>query len=381
MAGQFGELAWSLGPIRGSRSERLAFQSRSTDAGHQARRCLDTAIACDRHGYPGRLCGHCSGPPALAKDWQGDGHWVGTWSASPQRIEAPIQINGQTLRQIVRTSVSGTHVRVRLSNAYGTSPLVIGAAHVALSAGGSSIVERTDRTLKFSGSPTVTIPAGALAVSDSVKLEVPPLGDVAVSLYLPTNANATTQHEVGLQTTYISDAGNFSAASTVVGTTTQSYYFLTGVEVRASERATAIVTLGDSVTDGFASTPDMNQRWPNLLAERLQAHWRGSRVAVLNAGVSGNRILHHFVGTGAAARLDRDVLVQTFWTAAMEENVRPSTVGFARATRTMPSLTSTRYCAIRCIPPVCCPNTTAVTTCIRRHRLSCHGRCDQPETV
>ena len=183
------------------------------------------------------------GPPALAKNWHGDGQWVGTWSVSPQPVAAPIQINGQTVRQIVRASVGGTHVRVRLSNAYGTSPLVIGAAHVALSAGGSSIVERTDRKLKFNGSPTVTIPAGALAVSDSVKLEVPSLGDVAVSLYLPENGDATTQHEVGLQTTYISDAGDFTAASTVAGTSTQSYYFLTGVEVRASERARAIVTL------------------------------------------------------------------------------------------------------------------------------------------
>ncbi len=94
-------------------------------------------------------------------------------------------------------------------------------------------------------------------------------------------------------------------------TTTTSFYFLTGVEVSASDRARAIVTLGDSVTDGFGSTPDMNQRWPNLLAERLQSNRGTSRVAVLNAGVSGNRVLHDFVGTSALARFDRDVLVQT----------------------------------------------------------------------
>ena len=165
--------------------------------------------------------------------------------------------------------------------------------------------------LKFNGSPTITIPAGALAVSDPVALDVPALGDLAVSLYLPENVAATTQHSEGQQTNYISTPGDFTGASTVAATTTQSFYFLTGVEVRASERARAIVTLGDSVTEGFGSTPDTNQRWPNLLAERLQSNPGTSRVAVLNAGISGNRVLHDFVGTNALARLDRDVLVQT----------------------------------------------------------------------
>ena len=121
-------------------------------------------------------------------------HWVGTWSASPQGVAAPIQINGQTVRQIVHTSLGGERVRVRLSNAYGTSGLVIGSAHVAISTGGASISSRTDRVLKFNGSPTITIPAGALAVSDPVALNVPALGDLAVSLYLPENVAATTQH-------------------------------------------------------------------------------------------------------------------------------------------------------------------------------------------
>jgi lysophospholipase L1-like esterase len=236
-----------------------------------------------------------------------DAHWVGTFSASPQGVAASIQINGQTVRQIVHTSLGGERVRVRFSNAYGTSGLIIGSAHVAISTGGASISSGTDRVLKFNGSPTITIPAGALAVSDPVTLNVPALRDLAVSLYLPENVAATTQHSVGLQTTYISASGDFTgAAIEPTTTTTQSYYFLTGVEVSASNRARAIVTLGDSVTDGFGSTPDTNQRWPNLLAERLQLHW-----AVLNAGVSGNRVLHDFVGTSALARLDRDTLVQT----------------------------------------------------------------------
>ena len=148
-------------------------------------------------------------------------------------------------------------------------------------------------------------------MSDPVRLEVEAFDNLAVSLYLPENVAATTQHEQGQQTSYISTPGDFTGAITFAATTTQSFYFLTGVEVLASRRASAIVTLGDSVTEGFGSTPDMNQRWPNLLAERLQSNWGTSRVAVLNAGISGNRVLHDFLGTNALARFDRDVLVQT----------------------------------------------------------------------
>jgi lysophospholipase L1-like esterase len=250
-------------------------------------------------------------PAVIADDRRGSGNWVATWSVSPQPVAAPIEIDGQTLRQIVHTSLGGERVRVRFSNAYGTTPLVVGSAHVALSAGGASIVPGTDRILRFNGSPTITIPAGALAISDAVTLDAPALGELAVSLYLPGHLAATTQHEVGQQTNHISTQGDFTGAIDFAGTPTQSFYFLAGVEVRTSESAGAIVTLGDSLTDGFASTPDTNQRWPNLLAERLQSHGRSSRLAVLNAGISGNRILHDIVGTSAAARLDRDVLVQT----------------------------------------------------------------------
>jgi len=247
----------------------------------------------------------------VAAEHRENGRWVGTWSASPHAAASPVQINGQTLRQLVRTTVGGERLRVRFSNAYGTSDVVIGAAHVATSAGGTAILAGSDRTLRFNGSPTITIPAGALVVSDAVTLDAPALGDLAVSLYLPGNVAAATQHEVALQTNYLSVPGDFTGAITFTATPTQSYYFLTAVEVRASENARAIVTIGDSVTDGFASTPDTNQRWPNLLAERLQTRHGTSDVSVLNAGIIGNRILHDLVGTGALARFDRDVLAQT----------------------------------------------------------------------
>ena len=256
------------------------------------------------------LAGLVLAPTVIANERHDAAQWVGTWSASPLAA-APVQINGQTLRQIVHTSIGGPRVRVRLSNAYGASALVIGSAHVALSAGGGSIFLGTDRILTFNGSPTISIPPGALAVSDGVRLEVPPLGDLAISLYLPENVAATTQHSVALQTSYISGPGDFSGAITVATATTQSLYFVAAAEVRAPEGARAIVALGDSLTDGFGSTPEMNRRWTNVLAERLQSNPGTSRVAVLNAGIAGNRLLHDLVGTNALARLDRDVLVQS----------------------------------------------------------------------
>jgi lysophospholipase L1-like esterase len=249
--------------------------------------------------------------PVAATDTPAN-HWVATWSASPQRAGAPLQVQAQTLRQIVHTSLGGSAVRVRISNAYGITGLVIGAAHVALSAGGASVVGGSDRILTFGGSPTITIPPGALAVSDVVQLEVPALGDLAVSLHFPEAVTALTEHTEGLQTTYVSGQGNFTGAGTLASqTTTHNFYFLSGVDVRVRGSARAVIAMGDSVTVGFGSTPDLNQRWTDLLAERLQSNPSTARVAVANAGVVGNRILHDLVGTSALGRLDRDVLVQT----------------------------------------------------------------------
>jgi lysophospholipase L1-like esterase len=250
-------------------------------------------------------------PATIAKDGSIASPWVGTWSASPQAAWYPVELNGQTLRQIVRVSIGGTRMRVRLSNAYGAGSLLIGAARVGLSGTGASITAGSDRMLTFNGSESTTIPAGALAISDPVNLRVPDGGDLAVSIYVPGKELAATEHSLGLQTTYISPPGDFSGADSLpTATTTQSFYFLTGVEVVAPPTSKAIVTLGDSITDGLHSTADANKRWPNRLAERLRAQKGSSKVAVLNAGISGNRVLHDTVGASASARLDRDVLVQ-----------------------------------------------------------------------
>ena len=237
-------------------------------------------------------------------------HWIGTWATSPEA--GTTSFSNQTLRQIVHVSVGGDDIRIRISNAYGTTGLTIGAVHIARRSTDAQIVPDSDRALTFSGEPSITIPPGALIVSDPVDLNVPALTDLAISIYLPGSTGPATFHSEGKQTSYISSTGDFTGSVTFpVSSTTLSSFFLADVEVRGSDDARAIVTLGDSITDGTASTPDTNHRWPNFLAERLQASHRDQAIGVLDQGISGNRILHDIAGTNALARLDRDVLSQT----------------------------------------------------------------------
>jgi lysophospholipase L1-like esterase len=244
---------------------------------------------------------------------ESDQVWVATWGASPV---APLPANttnpgftNQTVRLVVHTSLGGNEVRVRLSNAFGTESLVIGAAHVALRSMNAGIVPGTDRALTFSGSASVTIPPGALVVSDSVKLDVPALSDLAVSLYLPGPTGQATWHAAALSTNYVSQPGNFTGAADMpVDHTVTSWFYLTDVEVKSSKDTLAVVTFGDSITDGTRSTPDTNHRWPNVLAERLAQ--RHAKLSVVDEGIAGNRVLHDLVGPNALARFDRDVLAQ-----------------------------------------------------------------------
>src|SRR5262249_44827647 len=151
----------------------------------------------------------------------------------------------------------------------------------------------TSRPLTFSGKPTMTIPANAVLYSDPVALTVPAMSDVAIDLYLPgtTNSPATlTMHGGALQTSYVSDTGNYVGKTTLpeVGKT-QAWFLLSRLEVVSPDAVGAIVAFGDSITDGSRSTPDTNNRWPDHLARRLQA--QGIKMGVLNAGIGGNRLL------------------------------------------------------------------------------------------
>jgi lysophospholipase L1-like esterase len=261
------------------------------------------------------VAGLSAHPAAFAG--QGNQHWVGTWSTAMHPPDAGFGItnagfNNQTLRQIVHTSVGGEQVRVKLST-NGASALVIGAAHIALRGAGDAIVSGSDRTLTFSGNPVITIPPGAQILSDPVNLNVPALGDLAVSIFVPGITGPATWHFEALQTSYISPPGDFTASAVMpVGTTTtQAWFWLAAVEVVASKQTGAIVCLGDSITDGTASTPDTNNRWPNHLARRLIAQPGNHKMGVLDEGIAGNRILQDIIAPNALARLDRDVLTQT----------------------------------------------------------------------
>jgi lysophospholipase L1-like esterase len=251
--------------------------------------------------------------PVRAAD---DGKWIGTWTASPQPvwdadflapINFPRNLWNQTIRQIARVSIGGNQARVILSNEYGSQPLMIGAVHVGISDGGAKIKPGSDRVLTFSGNESVTIPPGATAISDPVELAVAPLSSLAVSLFLPEVTPTMTMHWDARQTAYIAVGNKTGDADIQPDSKIESRLFLTGILVDAPADAHAIVTFGDSITDGDGSTLDANKRWPDLLAERLHAAG-GAPIAVLNEGISGARVLTDRMGVNALARFDEDVL-------------------------------------------------------------------------
>ncbi len=224
---------------------------------------------------------------------------------------APINFRNQTLREIVHTSLGGDRVRVVLSNAFGTMPLEIGAAHVALRDRDAAIKAGAGHALTFSGNPTAMIAAGAVVVSDPVSLNVPTASDLAIDVYLPgdTSSSPLTMHQGALQENYVSADGNHAGEPDFTGATkVNQWFFLARVEVAAPENAGAVVAFGDSITDGTRSTPNTNNRWPDELARRLAA--AKMPLAVLNEGIAGNRVLCDGAGVSALARFDRDVLVQ-----------------------------------------------------------------------
>jgi lysophospholipase L1-like esterase len=222
---------------------------------------------------------------------------------------------------IARASMGGNRVRVQLSNAFGATPLVVGSAHIALRSKDSAIVEGSDRVLAFNGKPGCTIPPGALMFSDPVDLVVPKLSDLAVSVYVPGDSGVASTHALGLHTTYISKEGDFTGQTEIAdATTSQAWYWLASIDVMAPANAAAIVAFGDSITDGATSTPNTDRSWPSVLAQRLLSDPATSNIAVVNEGISGNRLLADGAGVSALARFDRDVLGQSGvkWVMIME---------------------------------------------------------------
>lgn len=257
------------------------------------------------------------GPWIWAGNVKGAGHWVSAWSTA---VHAPLPFPGlppaialenQTVRMVVKPTLGGERLRIRLSNAFGNSPLTIGSVHIALAKQGAEIVSGSDRNVTFAGNASVTIPPGAPVLSDPVELKVPAFAEIAVSLYLPGSVSGSSMHFWAQHDTYISGTGDFSSKEEIPNATTRtSWYWLSDVEVWAADDVAAVVALGDSITDGVGAKQGEYSDWPDTLASRLSAEGKAQKLAVINEGIGGNRILHDGAGVSALARLDRDVLAQ-----------------------------------------------------------------------
>lgn len=286
-------------------------------------------MALSRRSFLGTAAGVALGGAAGVSDVQtrlsaeqerepatGDG-FVGTWTASPQApYESGISCRGfedQTLRLMSRTSVGGQAVRIRLANTFSSEPVTFDRVTVGVRKEGAAIVPETLQEVTFAGSSSVRVPPNARVVSDSVSLTVEPEQDVVTSLYTADATGSTTWHALPTKTSYVSETGDHTsdADGSAFTTETTHWFFLDGIEVLAPEADGAIVTLGNSITDGYASTIDANAAYPDVLAERINDR-KDLHKAVLNAGISGNRILNNSAccGVNAVARIDRDVLAQ-----------------------------------------------------------------------
>ena len=242
--------------------------------------------------------------------------WVTTWGGSPMTpspLASSVQsLDNQTVRNIVYTSTGGTQLRIRVSNTFGDSVLTIGAASVARQLRGAQLESSTTRVLTFAGSSSARVQPGQSLLSDPVPFAVPALSTLAVSLYVPQPVAVATYHQDAQQTNYLASGDHATdAADAAFTTTVGTWFLLDAVQVRSAARGT-IVAVGDSITDGTAGQVGANTRWPNYLARGLAARYGQSAPAVIDEGISGNRVLSDSpcFGVNLLARLDRDVLDQ-----------------------------------------------------------------------
>lgn len=238
--------------------------------------------------------------------------WIGTWAAAPVAVKNELGFGSapMTIRQTVHISQGGEALRVSLTNEFGTEPLTISAASIAFFSSGDTTVENTAHPITFSGSPSVTIAPGQFVTSDTLKFKLPIYSDLSISLELPAQSLTTlTEHPLANQTNYLVPGNLASAQDLPEPQELRNWFFLKNIEVPATnKRSAAIVTFGDSITDGARMSINSNHRWPDLLAARLTNGKKTKYLSILNEGISGNRILHDIAGPRALDRFDRDVL-------------------------------------------------------------------------
>jgi len=236
--------------------------------------------------------------------------WVGTWATSPMaenRDANTPDFTDATLRQIVRVSVGGKKLRLRLSNAFGRTALSIASAEISLPTDGSALGAAEPATLKFSGRDGVVVPAGAVILSDPLDLPLPALADVAVTLRLQEAPETITGHPGARATSW----WRKTSAAPGDWQRVDRWYFITGIDVETESPPRAVVLLGDSIIDGYGVRPATHQRWSDELSRRLRADPATADIGVLNHGIGGNRLLRDGLGPNILARLERDVLAQT----------------------------------------------------------------------
>jgi lysophospholipase L1-like esterase len=241
-------------------------------------------------------------------------HWIATWGAA--QIPGPAigtvppapHFSRQTLRELIRVSAGGTRVRVRLSNEYGSRPLVIGSAFLAIADSHGKVRLDTSRQLTFQGKPTAVIPTGSPYLSDPIELDVKPLATLSISLYLPEDTGPCTWHPGGAADVLVSPTGDFTRLDFKPQAKMQARAFLSDIEVDGDPQAKVVAVLGDSLADGMGSTPDADRRWPDLLAARLNDGQRRPSWGVVNLSITGNRVIDDGAGPSAMRRFDTDVL-------------------------------------------------------------------------
>lgn len=364
--------------------------------------------------------------------------WVVSWAASqqipePQNALPADDLRDATVRQIFHLSVGGPALRVHLSNAFGTEALRFTSVHIArpLSPSSAEIDPASDHPLTFAGSTDVTVPPGAEFISDPVQFPAAPLSDIAVTFHLDSLPARETGHPGSRATSYYLHGDLVGSEKLPEAKHVDHWYQVAGIDVQAAPGAAAVVVLGDSITDGRGSTTNGNNRWTNVLAQRLQESPKTRKIGVSNQGIGGNHLLTDGLGPNVLARFDRDVLAQAGvrWvivfegvndlgglarggeaspadhaalvqriTAAYQQIItrahaqglrvygatitpyvswstiilalsarptgRRSINGFARRGTLTQSSISMPQCATLSIPIICCPPTTAATTCI-----------------
>ncbi|HKV47767.1 MAG TPA: SGNH/GDSL hydrolase family protein [Candidatus Acidoferrales bacterium] len=243
--------------------------------------------------------------------------WVGTWAASqqipePQNSLPSDDLRDATVRQIFHLSIGGETLRVRLSNAFGTTPLHFTSVDIArpLSLSSPQIDPASNKVLTFSGNSDVIVPAGADYISDPVSYPVSALSSIDVTFHLDEPPAGETGHPGSRATSYYVHGDMVSAADLPEAKRVDHWYQVAGIDVDAAQNAAAIAVLGDSITDGHATTTNGNNRWTDVLAARLQGSAATRNVAVLNVGIGGNHLLTDGLGPNALARFDRDVIAQ-----------------------------------------------------------------------